>query len=457
MTAVTTERDPDQPPTWRRAAGGTARAAARTGRVSAQASRASWRGVRRATHAHGAGETGLARLIEISGVAAAGDALITVSLAGTLFFSVPVGEARGRVALYLVLTMAPFALLAPVIGPLLDRMRRGRRAAMATTLVLRTVLAVVMAAAVSGRTEDALRLYPAAFGCLVASKAFGVARAAALPRLLPGELSLVSANARVSLSATATATLAVAVGGGLVRFAGPQWALRLGAVVFLAGAALAFRLPSRIDSVVGEQPATLSSGSARLGGDVGAAVVRALRANAGVRAFNGFLVFHLAFLLRASPVVDISPTAQIGFAVAALGVGSAAGASLGALLRKHSPDATVVSSLGACAVAAGLGAWLFGPAAILCVAVVGGAAQASGKLALDAVVQREVPEAVRASAFARSETLLQLLWVLGAGLGTALPPHGGLGFLVAAVALALALAAALGRTPHRRRKKRAAG
>ncbi len=454
---MSTEPEPAQAPGWRRAAAGTARVAARTGRISAHASRASWRGVRRATHAHGAGETGLARLIEISGVASAGDALVTVSLAGTLFFSVPVGEARGRVALYLVMTMAPFALLAPVIGPLLDRMRRGRRAAMAATLVLRTVLALVMAAAVSGRTEDALRLYPAAFGCLVASKAFGVARAAALPRLLPGELSLVSANARVSLSATLTATVAVAVGGALVRFAGPQWALRLGAVVFLAGAALALRLPVRIDSVVGEEAATLSSSSTRVDGSVGAAVVRALRANAGVRAFNGFLVFHLAFLLRAHPVADISPTAQIGLAVAALGVGSAAGASLGALLRKHSPDATVVFSLGACAVAAAFGAWLFGLAAIVCVAVVAGAAQASGKLALDAVVQREVPEAVRSSAFARSETLLQLLWVLGAGVGTGLPPRGGLGFLVASIALALALAAALGRMPRRRRKAQRSG
>src|SRR5690606_23642056 len=86
------------------------------------------RGIRRATHAHGAGESGLGKLIELHGVNGAGDVMITVALASTVFFSVPTDEARGRVALYLAITMAPFTLLAPVVGPLLDRLPHGRRA-----------------------------------------------------------------------------------------------------------------------------------------------------------------------------------------------------------------------------------------------------------------------------------------------------------------------------------------
>ncbi|CAM5260151.1 hypothetical protein STENM223S_03338 [Streptomyces tendae] len=85
------------------------------------------RGIRRATHAHGAGESGLGKLIELHGVNGAGDVMITVALASTVFFSVPTDEARGRVALLLAITMAPFTLLAPVIGPLLDRLPHGRR------------------------------------------------------------------------------------------------------------------------------------------------------------------------------------------------------------------------------------------------------------------------------------------------------------------------------------------
>ena len=97
------------------------------------------RGVRRVTHAKGAGESGLGRLIELHAVNTAGDAMVAVALANTLFFSVPTGEARGRVALYLLITMAPFAVMAPIIGPLLDRFRHGRRYAIAATMLARVL------------------------------------------------------------------------------------------------------------------------------------------------------------------------------------------------------------------------------------------------------------------------------------------------------------------------------
>ena len=36
-------------------------------------------------------------------------------------------DSRGRVALYLALTMAPFAIVAPLLGPAIDRAKGGRR------------------------------------------------------------------------------------------------------------------------------------------------------------------------------------------------------------------------------------------------------------------------------------------------------------------------------------------
>ena len=74
------------------------RAARATYVHSSRAARATYTRVRGLTHAGGAGESGLARVIELHAVNAAGDALIAVSLAGTLFFSVPTGEARSQVA-----------------------------------------------------------------------------------------------------------------------------------------------------------------------------------------------------------------------------------------------------------------------------------------------------------------------------------------------------------------------
>src|ERR671918_391548 len=119
--------------------------------------------LRRAASAEGAGQTGLARLIELNAVNAAADVLVAIALADTLFFSVATSEARGRVALYLVLTMAPFAVIAPVVGPFLDRFRHGRRWAIGATTAIRAFLCWVMAGTV---IDGGVWLYPAALGCL---------------------------------------------------------------------------------------------------------------------------------------------------------------------------------------------------------------------------------------------------------------------------------------------------
>jgi hypothetical protein len=97
----------------------------------------------------------------------------------------------GRVALYLAITMAPFTVLAPVIGPLLDKLPHGRRAAMAAAMLARALLALIISGAVA---SGSLELYPAALGALVASKAYGVVSSAVVPRLLPPRFSLVKAN-----------------------------------------------------------------------------------------------------------------------------------------------------------------------------------------------------------------------------------------------------------------------
>ncbi|MFF8813006.1 MFS transporter [Streptomyces pactum] len=221
---------------------------------------ATGRGIRRATHAHGAGESGLGKLIELHAVNSAGDMMVTIALASTVFFSVPTDEARGRVALYLAITMAPFAVLAPVVGPLLDRIPHGRRAAMATSMGSRAVLALTMSTAVAG---GGLELYPAALGVLVASKAYGVVRSAVVPRLLPPRFSLVKANSRVTLAGLLATGLAAPVGGGLHQI-GPEWPLYGACVVFSIGTFLSFTLPPKVDSAKGEARARLTSGEHHL-------------------------------------------------------------------------------------------------------------------------------------------------------------------------------------------------
>ncbi|OQR58995.1 hypothetical protein B6E66_37750 [Streptomyces maremycinicus] len=403
------------------------------------------RGIRKATHAHGAGESGLGKLIELHGVNGAGDVMITIALASTVFFSVPTDEARGRVALYLAITMAPFTVLAPVIGPLLDRLPHGRRAAMAGAMLARALLALVLSGAVA---TGSIEMYPAALGVLVSSKAYGVVRSAVVPRLLPPRFSLVKANSRVTLGGLLATGIAAPVGAGLQAL-GPRYPLYGAFVIFVAGTFLSFSLPRKVDSAKGEAVALLAADEQHLHGPhrqpvkrpglrtVGIAVTHALGANAALRWLSGFLTFFLAFLLREHPLTGQSAAVSLGMVAVSAGVGNALGTAVGAWLRSRAPELIIVTVVAVVLGAAITAAVFFGAFLVACMAAIAGFSQALAKLSLDALIQRDVPELVRTSAFARSETLLQVCWVFGGAVGIVMPLNGTLGLSVAAAVVAL--------------------
>src|ERR1700739_1850207 len=85
--------------------------------------------VQRAATADGADKSGLTALTWAVGANFATDAAMDVALAHTLFFAAATGESKDKVALYLLITIAPFAVVAPLLGPALDRLRAGTRLA----------------------------------------------------------------------------------------------------------------------------------------------------------------------------------------------------------------------------------------------------------------------------------------------------------------------------------------
>jgi len=404
---------------------------------------------RRAARAEGAGDSGLSRLIELHAFNAAGDAAVAISLAGTLFFQVPTGEARGQVALFLGLTMLPFAIVAPLIGPFLDRFSHGRRWAVGSTMAIRCFLCWVLATAVI--TESGW-LFPAALGCLVASKAYGVTRAAAVPRLLPPDLTLVKANARVSLAGVVGAGISAPL-AILASTFGPEWSLRYGFLVFVLATIWAIRLPEKVDASQGEGELVLTgptttattdpagSTGARTSAVAGRGKVRrprtripsavafALRANCGPRWLSGFLTMFMAFLLRDNPIGDWKPEVLLGLVIGAAGLGNTLGIAIGSLLQRLNPALTVVIALVADAVVAVVAALFYGLPTLVLLGLTAGLAQSLAKLSLDSTIQRDVPSRIQASAFARSDTTLQLAWVIGGFVGIAMPlmPQLGLG------------------------------
>jgi predicted MFS family arabinose efflux permease len=198
-----------------------------------------------------------------------------------------------------------------------------------------------------------------------------------------------------------------------------------------------------VDVSTGEQSAdVLSTGEIPLTGRrrrVPPQVVLALRATAALRGLGGFLTIFTAFLVQATFAVGWDATLALGAVAAAAGLGSFAGTAAGSRPHSTTPDRLVLVAAGAAAAVTVLAAVFYSFAMAAVVAFVAAVTNALGKVSLDAIIQREVPDSLRASAFARSETLLQLAWVAGGGLGIALPPTGWLGFTVAAALLVVAV------------------
>ncbi|SIS16756.1 MFS transporter [Williamsia sterculiae] len=440
-----------------------------------------WGKLRSAATADGADRSGLEALTYPTIVNYAVDAAMTVALANTLFFAAANAESKGKVALYLLLTIAPFALVAPLIGPMLDKLQRGRRIAMATTFGLRVLLALLIMAncawdATSHQvTYDPWVLYPCALGLLVLSKSFGVLKSAVTPRVLPPSIDLVRVNSRLTTFGLVGGTvLGGAIAAAFEMMLGKWLPLHLpGAMVWLAvialvGAVLCMRIPSWVEVTAGEVPTTLTyhGEPARPGTEtrqetrehkraftpaalaatirqpLGRLVVTGLWGNGTIRILTGFLTLFIAFYAKSNQGSHSGwmQLAMLGGVGAAAGIGNFVGNAAGTRLELRNPSLIVVASTGACLAVAVLAAVFGNILFAVLAALVASGTSAIGKVCLDSSIQHDLPEESRASAFGRSETVLQLSWVFGAALGVLLPPTLWIGFTVVAVLLAAGLA-----------------
>ncbi|WP_433557016.1 MFS transporter [Pseudonocardia xinjiangensis] len=393
------------------------------------------RAFHRAASADGADRSGLTALTYATMMTYAVDAAVAVALANTLFFAAATAESKANVALYLVITVAPFAVVAPVIGPLLDRLQRGRRAALAVSFAGRAVLAVVMAF-----SYDTWLLYPAALGMLVLSKSFSVLKAAVTPRVLPPSITLVTTNSRLTTFGLVAGGVFGAGAAGVASLTGSPGALLYTAALSVVGTVLCLRIPRWVESTAGEVPAVLRTTKRGRRSPMGRPVVVALWGNGAIRVLTGFLTLFVAFVVKGQTEAD--PARQlflIGIVGAAAGVGSFAGNAVGSRRRFARTDRIVIGCIAAAVAAAVVAAVLPGIATAALVGLVGASASALAKVSLDAVIQRDLPEESRASAFGRSETVLQLAWVFGGALGVLLPHTTfWIGFAVVAAVVALA-------------------
>lgn len=380
----------------------------------------------------------LDRLAWVHATSGLGDALVAVALAGTLFFSVPVAAARPRVALYLLITVAPFAVVAPLLGRLLDGRSGASRVAMIVALGLRTVLAWLAATRLDG-----LLLFPLAFGLLVCSRVHGISRSALVPELVGSGRDLVPINGRMARVVAIGGTVGGLLGVGVQKLFGGGGALRLAAVVFLVGAMLATAVPALHDAWHrGAQPGAGDEGSrpaaaaARPRRWPVARIRLARAASAATRAAGGFVLFLLAFALRKRGV----STAGLGLLVAGIGAGGLIGAFMVPRLgRRLREEGLLAFGLGLTAITALLLAGRVGVVTAGLAGLIIGTAAAAARVGFESLVQRDVPAGIRGTTITRSETVFQLSWVLGAVIPVALPLPAGPALLVVGSACVLAV------------------
>lgn len=325
---------------------------------------------------------------------------MTVALADSLFLSISPDAARGKVILFLALSLAPFSIVAPFIGPLVDRMRGGRRLVVILAALLRAVVSFLMI----GRIES-LTLFPLAFAALVVSKTYSVSKSALVPTVVPEERELVDANSKLGLLSGVIGFVA-AVPAGLIQFVSPNATLALSVVVFGAAVVSAWQLPRdvRIASAPRTRVEIEELHSRR--------VRRAVAAMRLIRGLVGLMFFHLAFWLRDQK----AGTVWFGFAVSLAAMGTMTANATAPLIRRRLREETMIIVALAATGIGGLVCTQVGgvTGGVVLVAIVNAFA-AICKLAYEAVVQSDAPDANRARAFASFETQFQLAWV-GAGL-----------------------------------------
>jgi len=325
---------------------------------------------------------------------------VAMALAGTLFFSVPSSEARANVALYLLITMAPFAVIGPFLGGVFERFPSAYRGGLVLSATLRALLAVAMMIWVGS-----LALFPMAFLLLVLSRFHGIARSSVLPGVLEGRRDLIAGNAQLARVGVVASVAILPAGVISVTMEWPWFALVSAAAVYVWSAMSAFELPKvavgrAIRRTRRERRAVATPRSVRL----------ARFATAGVRFLNGFLLLLVTFAFHGD-----AGFLDFGALLGAAGGGYFVAAFVTPIFDRHmSEEPMVVAGLAIEAGAAFIAAQVFGLPAAAALAGAAGFAWGTAKFGFDGLLQSTVPVESRGRAFTNSETFFQFAWVLGA-------------------------------------------
>tara|TARA_Y100001960_G_scaffold185655_2_gene194540 strand:- start:2605 stop:3861 length:1257 start_codon:yes stop_codon:yes gene_type:complete len=380
------------------------------------------------------------------------DAMLAVALAGSIFFSIDPDAARWRVALYLVLTIAPFAVVTPLLGPLVDRVHGGRRGMILTTIAARLLIAWQMI-----EHLDGLLLFPLAFGLLVMQKTYSIAKSAVVPSLVRNELELVEANAKLAMLSAVCSMVGAGI-GGIALMASTSSP----AVVAVIGYGLTLVAAIQVPKVLVAPGPTTAGERAELRQR---GILTASLAVGLLRAVVGFTSFLLAFefrggdegvsievagraagastgVVREASVLagSAAPVWHFGLVLGAVGGGAFLAAQFSPVLRRRLQEERIIRGVLFVGVSFScVAVWLGGLGGAVLIGGVVAACSGTAKLAFDSLVQRDAPGANHGRSFARFEGRFQLAWAIGGFLAVFLPLSVEVGYVAIAGTIAAAL------------------
>src|SRR5262249_31750426 len=181
-------------------------------------------------------------------------------------------------------------------------------------------------------------------------------------------------------------------------------------------------------------------GAAALRQPLGRNIITSLWGNCTIKVMVGFLFLYPAFVAKAHDASGWVQLGMLGLIGAAAGIGNFAGNFTSARLQLGMPAVLVVRCTAA-VTAAALAAAVAGNLLVATIAtLITSGSSAIAKASLDASLQDDLPEESRASAFGRSESTLQLAWVLGGALGVLVYTQLWAGFTAVSAMLILGLA-----------------
>jgi hypothetical protein len=326
---------------------------------------------------------------------------------------------------FLVVSFAPFLIVAPLIGPAIDRVRGGRRMVVQAVAAARIVVQLLMVQFGGG-----YGLFPLVFVALVLQKTYAVSKSALVPAVVRDEHELIEANSKLGVIAGVAGAAAVIPAGGLQLLFGSPATFVYGALLFGVALAASLRLPKEL-RVELDEPSAADAEVITTGLQLAAAAMLILRAAVG------FMLFHLAFLFRSE---DDGGKFLLGAAVGLSSLGVMTGNAVAPRIRRRLHEERMIVVSLALPALAGLGAAALGGSwAGIAVAAVVNLAASLCRLSFESIVQRDGPEANRGQAFAEFETRFQLAWVAAAVLPVVLEVPASIGYLLIGIVMLVAV------------------